>query len=150
MDYARRNLTIEPTTIHVDFEVHVAMHTVLGVAIPSATIKYCRFYLWAKLCDGKSKLSGLVLLTKTTRVERTDVDCFTEDIMPDCPDHQNCNKFADYLLENFVTFDSKFTPDMWAGNFPQKRRELIMAQNGFTLTLRNSSMHLILVNHFHI
>ena len=35
--------------------------------------------------------------------------------MPDCPDDQNCNKFADYLLENFVTFDSKFYPDMWAG-----------------------------------
>ena len=34
--------------------------------------------------------------------------------MPDCPDDQNCNKFADYLLENFVTFDSKFTPIMWA------------------------------------
>ena len=53
---------------------------------------------------------------KTIRVEPTEVeDCFTEDIMADCPDNQNCNKFADYLLENFVTFHSKFTPDMWAG-----------------------------------
>ena len=123
MDYARRNLTIELTTIHIDFEVHVGMHTVLGVAILSATIKYCRFYLWAKPCGGRSKLLGLVLLiTKTTGVEHTDVeDCFTKDIMPDCPDDQNCNKFADYLLENYVTFDSKFTPHMWAGDFPQKR-----------------------------
>ena len=42
-------------------------------------------------------------------------DCFTEDIMPDCPYDQNCNNFADHLLESYVTFDSKLTPDMWAG-----------------------------------
>ena len=30
-------------------------------------------------------------------------------------DDQYCNKFADNLLENYVTFDSKFSPDMWAG-----------------------------------
>ena len=61
-------------------------------------------------------LSDLMLITKRTRVEPREVEnCFTEDIMPDCPDDQNCNKFADYLLENYVTFDSKFTPDMWAG-----------------------------------
>ena len=52
-------------------------------------------------------LSGLLLITKTTRVEPTEVeDCFTEDIMPDCPDDQNCNTFAEYLLENYMTFDS--------------------------------------------
>ena len=34
--------------------------------------------------------------------------------MPDRPDDEDSNKFADYLLENFVTFDLKFTPDMWA------------------------------------
>ena len=84
--------------------------------ILSASIKCCRFHLWVKHSGGRSKLSGLVLITKTTRVEPTEVeDCFTEDIMPDCPDEQNCNEFADYLLENYVTFDSKFTPDMWAG-----------------------------------
>ena len=41
--------------------------------------------------------------------------------MPDCPDDQNCNNFADYLLESYVTFDSKFTPDMWAG-IPTKEK----------------------------
>ena len=35
--------------------------------------------------------------------------------MLDCSDNQNCNEFAIYLLENYVTLDSKFTPDMWAG-----------------------------------
>ena len=38
----KRNLTIEPTAVHIDFEV--AMHTMLREAIPSATIKYCRFH----------------------------------------------------------------------------------------------------------
>ena len=61
----------------------------------------------------RSKLLGLVLKTKSTRVKPTEVeDCFTEDIMPDFPDDQNCNKFVDYLLENYVEFNSKFTPDM--------------------------------------
>ena len=35
--------------------------------------------------------------------------------MTDCPDDQSCNEFADYLLENYVTFDSKFNRYMWAG-----------------------------------
>ena len=48
-------------------------------------------------------------------MESTEVDdCFTEDSIPDWPDDQNCNKFADYLLENSMTFDSNFTPDRWA------------------------------------
>ena len=75
--YVGHNLTIEPTTVHIDFEV--AMHTVLREAIPSATIKCCRFHLWTKHGGGRSKLSGLVLISKTTRVETTEVeDCFTD------------------------------------------------------------------------
>ena len=35
---------------------------------------------------------------------------------------QYCNKFADFLLENYVTFDSKFTPDMWAGIPSEEKR----------------------------
>ena len=127
--YVRRNFT----TVYIDFEV--AMHTVLREAIPSATIKRCRFHLWAKHGGGRSILSGLVLITKTTRVKPTEVkDCFTEDIIPDCPHDQKCNNSADYLLENYVTFDSSLlqTCELL---FPQKRRELILTQNRFTLTL---------------
>ena len=92
------------------------MHTVLREVIPSAIIQCCRFHLWAKHGGGRSKLSDLVINTKTTRVEPTEVeDCFTEDIMPICPDHQNCNKFADFLFDKYVIFESKFTPNMWAG-----------------------------------
>jgi hypothetical protein len=40
-------------------------------------------------------------------------DSFTEDIMPECPDPR-CEKFADYLVENYVTVDSKFPPEKWA------------------------------------
>ena len=45
-------------------------------------------------------------------------ETFTEDIKH----NQNCNKFADYLLENYVTFDSKFTPDMRAGIPAEEKR----------------------------
>ena len=85
----------------------------------------------------------LVPITKTTRVELTEVeDCFTEDIMQDCPDDQNCNTFAEYLLEDYMTFDSNITPDMWAG-IPSEEKRLIMSPNRFALTLTNSSTHLI-------
>ena len=58
--------------------------------------------MYASSMIAESKLSGLVLIAKTTGVEPTEVeDCFTEDTMLDCPDDQNCNKFADYLLENY-------------------------------------------------
>ena len=97
----------------------------------------CTIYM-----DYAIMLSGLVLITKTTRVVLTEVeDCFTEDIMPDCPDDQSCNTFAEYLLENYMTFDSKFTPDMWAG-IPSEEKRLIIAQSRFMLTLTNSSAHL--------
>ena len=56
-------------------------------------------------------------------MEPTEVeDCFTEDTMPDRPDDQNCHKFADYLLGNYVTFDSNFTPDTWASIPSEEKR----------------------------
>ena len=53
---------------------------------------------------------GLHLLD-ATEVE----NCFVEDIMPDCPASQNSQKFADHFVNNYVTSESKFPPDMWAG-----------------------------------
>ena len=89
--------------------------------------------------DYASMLSGLVLMTKTTKVEPTEVeDCLTEDIMPDCPVNQNCNKFAEYLLENYVTFDSKITSDMWAG-IPSKEKR---TNNGKESFHAHFNMHL--------
>ena len=42
--------------------------------------------------------------------------------MPDCSEDQNCEKLADYLLENYVTFDLKFAPDMLAGIPSEEKR----------------------------
>ena len=33
--------------------------------------------------------------------------------MPECP-NPRCEKFADYLVDNYVTVDSKFPPKRWA------------------------------------
>ena len=46
--------------------------------------------------------------------------------------------YTDYLLKNYVTFDSKFIPDTCAGIPSEKKR-----QNHFTVTLMYSSTHLI-------
>ena len=56
--------------------------------------------------------------------------------MPDCPDDQNCNKFADYLLENFVTFDSKLTQDMLAF-LPSEKKRIANGTGSFHAHFRN-------------
>ena len=101
----------------MDFKV--AMHTVLLEAFPSATIKCCRFHLWAKHGGGRSKLSGLVLIL---------------DIMPDC---------AHYLLENYVTSDSTFTPDIWAGIPSEEKRLTNNSTESFHPHFNEQSKHLI-------
>ena len=42
-------------------------------------------------------------------------DAFAEDIMFDQPDDERCIAFADYLVENYITQESRFPPQMWAG-----------------------------------
>ena len=55
--------------------------------------------------------------------------CFTEDIMPDFSDDQSCNTFAEYLLENYMAFDSNITPDIWAGIPPEEKRLIIISRS---------------------
>ena len=47
---------------------------------------------------------------------------FVEDIMSDCPSEQNCQKFADFLVENCVTSKIKVPPEMWAGILYDEKR----------------------------
>jgi hypothetical protein len=40
-------------------------------------------------------------------------DCFV-DLMADEPLNDKCSRFVDYILENYVTVNSKFPPTIWA------------------------------------
>ena len=114
------------STVHIDFEVD--MHTVLRDAIPSATIKCCRFHLWRKVqtigigahYKDNQKLRKLSqrIICQTVLTTRT----------------------AIHLLTIYWRTMWHFTQGLLQ---TCGRRELIMAQNSFTFTLTNSSTHLI-------
>ena len=48
------------------------------------------------------------------RIDAVETEDIFVDIMSVSPDDEKCIKFADYLVENYVTNDSKFPPSLWA------------------------------------
>jgi len=97
------------------------MHTVLNDVFPVASLKCCRFHLgqaWYRKMqnlglsqdykDSDSEIGkwlkqsfGLHFLDPT-EVE----DCFVEDYKASAAQDERCIKYADYLVENYVTIDS--------------------------------------------
>ena len=41
-------------------------------------------------------------------------DCIDEELVADIPDDQRCLKFADYVVENYISPDSTFQLPMWS------------------------------------
>ena len=111
----------QPKLIHVDFEL--TMHTVLNNVFPVTNLKCCRFHLgqaWYRKMqnlglsqdynDSESAIGkwlkqsfGLHFLDPT-EIE----DCFVEDYMASAPQDERCIKYAEYLVENYVTTDSRY------------------------------------------
>lgn len=51
---------------------------------------------------------GLIFL------EPTEVsDCFAQDLMSKCPNDEKLVKLCDYLVENYISEDSVFSPTLW-------------------------------------
>ncbi|KAJ8311151.1 hypothetical protein KUTeg_011290 [Tegillarca granosa] len=113
-----RNLILQPEEIHVDFEQ--SMLNILRDVFPSARIMACRFHLahncWRKIqslglsseykdktCDTAKWLSQFfgICFLPPEEIE----DCFVEDIVASAPKDNRCEKFADYVLENYVTLE---------------------------------------------
>ncbi|KAF0766237.1 MULE domain-containing protein, partial [Aphis craccivora] len=113
--------------LHLDFET--GAHEAAINIFPEVTLIGCRFHyfqcLWRKI-SGHSQLrlpylknddfgkwinmfSGLIFLPPN-EVE----DAFVE-LISICPDQKNGTIFSDYVLQTFVSPDSKFPPDVWAG-----------------------------------
>lgn len=122
-----QSMCFKPKTINVDFEL--AMINSLRTLFPESDIKGCRFHLgqaWfrkiqalglasdykdrsSELSKWMSQFFGMPYLP-ANEIE----DSFAEEIMSDAPNNDRCSKFSDYILENYVSEESKFPPTMWA------------------------------------
>ena len=119
-----RNLQLKPSIIHVDFEQ--AMHNVLKEIASDAQLKCCRFHLaqewWRKIQsvglsneykNTESQLGKwLKCFVGLQFVDAVEVEDIFVDLMSVAPDDEKCIKFADYLVENYITNDSKFPPSL--------------------------------------
>lgn len=122
-----KNLVIKVPVIHVDFEY--AMYKILIEIFFDAKIKFCRFHLgqawWRKIQslglsleykDNDSEIGKwLKSFFGLHFLEPADVEeCFVEDLMTIAPQDERCVKFADYLVDNYLTAESKYPPSLWA------------------------------------
>lgn len=122
-----RNLLLKPSVIHADFEV--AMLIVLRDIYPTAVIKCCRFHLgqawWRKIQnlglaneykDNNSDIGQWLKLSFGLHfIDPTEVeDCFVDELMADAPQDDRCTRFADYLVDNYISLNSKYPPVLWA------------------------------------
>nr|CAI5851702.1 unnamed protein product [Callosobruchus analis] len=118
-----------------DFEI--AIHNALKVVFPKTKLNGCRFYLhqaWYR----KIQSLGLTQMYKDKNCEESKwlthtfgltyldpsevEDCFIFDLMSYKPDHKLIDKYADYLLENYIAPESHFPPNIWAYENPSIKR----------------------------
>ena len=125
--YRERNLDLQFDAIHVDLEssVHVAIRAVFQ----DTQIKACCFHLtqaWYRqiqkvglTADYKDKDSEtgrwLKMFFALPALQAHEVEnCFTEVLIAQAPTEEAAEKFADYILDNYITANSKFPPHIWA------------------------------------
>jgi hypothetical protein len=120
-----RDLHLNPSSVHVDFEP--AMHNFIVALFPDTRIDCCSLHLgqawWCNIQRiglsseykdksgeiGKwlSKFFGLPFLLPEV------ADDFVEDIMADTPDNEKCMEFADYVLNNYIEETARVPLQLW-------------------------------------
>ncbi|XP_050546057.1 uncharacterized protein LOC126908189, partial [Daktulosphaira vitifoliae] len=115
-------LLLYPENITADFEVSI--HKAALIVWPLITIIGCRFHLtqsWYrklqelglsnayKTCEWLKGTFGLTFLNPE------DVsDCFVDDFMTSIPEGTTFIQYADYLIDNYISEESKYPPKIWA------------------------------------
>jgi hypothetical protein len=113
----------------LDFEI--AIHNALKYVWPETRIVGCRFHLtqawWRKIqqlgltADYKNKNSEIgqwlgycfgLLFLEPEKVS----DVFVFELCPFQPPNIKLQQFADYLVDNYISEDSLFPPEIWAEN----------------------------------
>ena len=119
-------LIFNPEYMNVDFEAPVL--NVIRELLPNSTIRCCRFHygqsIWRKIqslglaSEYKSRSEigkWLICFFGLPFLNAQDVgDCFAEDLMPNMPNMDKCIKFADYIVDTYVSEESRYPSDLWA------------------------------------
>lgn len=119
---------LKPKYITIDFET--AIHLAVNEVWPLSNIVGCRFH-WTQAWYRNVHKLGLSTEYKNNSsigiwIQHTFgllflspdqvSDCFTEDLMTECPTDERLIKYCDYLVDNYISEDSVFTPSLWACN----------------------------------
>jgi hypothetical protein len=120
---------LKPSSVVLDVEI--AIHNALKYVWPETRIVGCRFHLtqawWRKIqqlgltADYKNKNSEIgqwlgycfgLLFLEPEKVS----DVFVFELCPFQPPNIKLQQFADYLVDNYISEDSLFPPEIWAEN----------------------------------
>lgn len=123
---SHKQLIFEPKAVIVDFEL--AIHKSLRVVWPNAHIIGCRFHLtqaWYRKIQSlglsneyknnySAKGKWLKLTFGLMYLNPCDVgDTFT-DLYAEMPNDLKLIEYADYLVDNYISEEATFSPDIWA------------------------------------
>lgn len=121
------NLVFKPAVVLTDFEKS-AMNAVSAL-LPDSRLHGCRFHLgqswWRRIQtlglseeykDKRTEIGQwLLLFFGLSLLSPGDVStAFTDEIMSTMPADDRCQRFADYVVENYVDFNSDFPVGLWA------------------------------------
>ncbi|KAE9524590.1 hypothetical protein AGLY_014640 [Aphis glycines] len=124
-------LVFIPKFVTIDFEK--AIHLAVNEVWPSSKIVGCRFHLTQAWYRNVQKYGLATEYQNNTSIgnwiqytfgliffEPSEVsDCFTQDLMAECLTDEKLVKYCDYLVENYISEDSVFSPTLWAySQFP--------------------------------
>ncbi|KAE9537652.1 hypothetical protein AGLY_006675 [Aphis glycines] len=113
--YRKLGLVFIPKFVTIDFEK--AIHLAVNEVWPSSKIVGCRFHLIQAWYRNVQKYGLATEYQNNTSIEPSEVsDCFTQDLMAECPTDEELVKYCDYLVENYISEDSVFSPTLWACN----------------------------------
>lgn len=124
---AKLQLNLVPKFVVIDFEE--AIHSAVSEVWENAQIQGCRFHLtqawWRKIQNiglsseyrsGNSEIGKwLTHVFGLPFLNPEEVgDCFAFDLANEQPADNRITEFADYIIENYISEDSRFPPHLWA------------------------------------
>lgn len=123
----KSDLVFEPETVTIDFEQ--AIHNGVKSVWPTVNIVGCRFHLsqawWRKIqnlglsSEYKNEESDVGKWLKSTfglqYLDASEVgDCLAIDLAENQPIDPRVTQYVDYLVDNYVSEEARFSPEIWA------------------------------------
>lgn len=122
------DLQFYPKSVVIDFET--AIHNAIMDTWEEARVSGCRFHLsqaWYRKIhslglsqDYKNHTEVGKMLRYCFGLQFLDCDevgdAFAFDLIPIMPKHSKLQEFCDYLVDNYISENAKFTPNIWASS----------------------------------